>query len=291
MNTLGRAKFFSGGGTSFELKSSYPVYLLNRPALDRFLFESAQKAGVKTKIGERFQSYRKMKGKVKIKTDKKIYYSKLLIGADGANSTVGREAKLKYPSDYLVGVQTTATGDFDTVELWFGSKISPRFFAWLAPESESVARIGLATNPNAAEYYQKFLTQRIGKVVKPDVGGIIRGGLMERTAADHVMVVGDAACQIKPYSGGGINYGLISSQYCANAALSALEQNDFSEKFLMENYDAQWKKELGPAIKRGMVLLKLMNSPPVVMNGLFGFGKIASGMLRNLDMDLINVFV
>lgn len=291
MNILGRAKFFAPNGISFELRANYPVYLLDRPGLDKFLFESAKKAGAQTKVGERFLSYRKMKGKVKIKTDKKTYYSKLLIGADGANSTVGKQAELVYPSNYLVGVQTTAEGNFNSVELWFGSKISPKFFAWLAPENEERARIGLATNPNPSEYYQKFLIQRIGKVVKPDVGGIIRFGLMERTAADHVMVVGDAACQVKPYSGGGINYGLIASQYCANAALKSLEGKNFSENFLARNYDKEWKRELAPAIKRGMLLHKILKSPDFALTGIFGFGKILSRTFGRLDMDLINVFV
>src|SRR3989344_594280 len=292
MNSLKKAKFFSPNGSSLEMDASYPVYLLNRPGLDKFIFDSAVNEGAETRIGERFVSYRKMNGMLKVMTNNGVFHTKLLIGADGANSTVGREAGLKYPSTCQVGVQTTVEGDFENaVELWFGSKLSPNFFAWLAPEGNGKARIGLATNPHPGKYYQDFLTKRIGKVCRPDVGGIIRPGLMEKTSADSVMVVGDAACQIKPYSGGGINYSLIGAQFCTDAAVKALDNNNFSESFLRKNYDNEWKKELGPGIKRGMFLYKLLTSRDSVLNGLFAVGKLTTRFFKNLDMDLIKVFV
>ncbi len=291
VNTLGRAKFYSPSGINFSLRPRRPVYLLDRPGLDRFLFDQAVKAGAKVSLGERFLEYRKMNGHVKVKTDKGIHRSKILIGSDGANSTVGRQAGFTYPKNFLVGVQTTVTGSFDSTELWFGSKNCPRFFAWLVPENNETARIGLATNPNPSRYYESFLLKRIGRVEKPDVGGIIRFGLMKETAADNVMVVGDAACQVKPYSGGGIIFGLTASEVCASAAMKALDSKNFSGEFLMQNYDIVWKQKLGPAIKRGLALYKILTGFDKFTDFLFVFGKLGSKLFNKLDMDLINYFI
>ncbi len=242
VNVVKEARFHSPNGSSFVLKSKNPVYLLDRPGLDRYLFDLAGEAGVQTKVGEKFLSYKIVEDHVEVKTDKSMYKAKILIGADGANSMVGRQAGFDYPENYLVGVQTTASGNFDKVELWFGSKFSPKFFAWVAPENENVARIGLAADRNASKYYENFLMSRIGRVEKPDVGGIIRFGLMDRTSDERIMVVGDAACQVKPYSGGGIIFGLIASRICADAAIKALRHKDFSGRFFADIYYMCWNE-------------------------------------------------
>lgn len=292
VNTVGKAEFFSPSGRRVVLKSKNPVYLLDRPGLDKFLFDSAVKSGAKTRTGERFIGYRKLRNCLKVKTDKNTYKTKILVGADGANSTVGKQAELKYPENYLVGVQTTATGNFNNVELWIGSKFCPKFFAWVVPENNSVARIGLATNPNASKYYEEFLKMRIGRIEKPNVGGIIRFGLMENTSADRIMVVGDAACQVKPYSGGGIIYGLIGSKFAARAALDAIEYRRFDEDFLKESYDEKWKTVLGPAITRGMFLYKMISSKSdLFLNTILQTANLGTKIFNKLDMDLINVFV
>jgi len=291
INIIQDAKFHAPNGESFILKSKKPVYLLDRPGLDKYLFNMAQEAGVETKVGEKFISYKIVKDYVEVKTDKNTYKTKILIGADGANSTVGKEAALKYPESYLIGVQTTAPGNFDKVELWFGSDVSPKFFAWVVPETKNVARIGLATDKNAGNYYEEFLKKRIGNFEKPNVGGIIRFGVMERTSTDRVMVVGDAACQVKPYSGGGIIFGLIASRICADATIKSLKHKDFSSKFFLENYDKIWKSKLEKAIKRGIMVNNILSKKDSTINKLIKVGKIGSKIFGKVDMDLINLFI
>jgi geranylgeranyl reductase family protein len=291
VNTHREARFHSPNGSSFVLKSRKPVYLLDRPGLDRYLFDLAQEAGVETRKSEKFLSYKLMDDHIEVETDKKTYKTKILIGADGANSSVGKQAGFVYPENYLVGVQTTAHGNFDKVELWFGSKVSPNFFAWVAPENENIARVGLATNRNSSKYYEGFLKSRVGDFVKPDVGGVIRFGLMERTSTDRVMVVGDAACQVKPYSGGGIIFGITASKVCAEAAVNALRQKKFGEKFFKENYDDVWKSKIGGAIKRGMMLNRMMRSSDTKVSFMMKVGRLGTRLLSRMDMDLINYFV
>ncbi len=288
VNRIKSARFFSPNGNCLELKSKKPVYAIDRTALDNFLFDKAKNAEIRT--GERFESFRQMGDCIKIKTNKRVYSSKILIGADGANSLVRKQARLDYPKNILFGLQTTAKGNFnsESVELWFGSSIAPNFFAWVVPENENIARIGLATESNTIKFYNSFLKKRLGYTTRPDTGGIIRYGLMKETSADRVMLVGDAACQVKPFSGGGLIYGLIASKICADAAVKALEKNRFDKKFFKENYDNKWKEKLALPIIKGLMTRKFFNNiPDSGLNFLFYSVSHAKKFLENWDMDLL----
>lgn len=292
LNKVDKAKFFSPNGTSFMLKVNYDVYVISRPLLDKFLFKQAEKVGVKTKKPEKFEGFRKYKNGLKIKTNKSVYETKLLVGADGGHSTVAKAANIKQPEKFFIGVQTTAKGSFDptSAELWFGSDIAPDFFAWSVPISESYSRIGLATYSNPKPYYERFLKMKIGRVLKPDVGGIIKTGLIEDSVADRVLLVGDAASQMKPFSGGGITYGLIASNYCAAACLEALKNRKYDHSFLKDVYDKRWKKYFSMPIRMGLFYRKLIHIfNDWQLNLLFNFMHISKidNLFEKLDMDLL----
>lgn len=126
LNKIKSAKFFSPNGNCIELSPKYPVYVIDRAELDRFLFNQV-KERVDVKTGERFEKFKYVNGSVMIKTSKGSYYSKILIGADGPNSAVRRQMKIN-DKNSVIGMQTTVKGEFDSVELWFGSKVCPNFF-------------------------------------------------------------------------------------------------------------------------------------------------------------------
>ena len=64
------------------------------------------------------------------------------------------------------------------------------------------------------------------------------------------MVVGDAAGQVKPTSGGGIYYGLLCADIAADTLHRALQEGDFSAGML-SRYERKWKKRLGRELKIG----------------------------------------
>lgn len=291
VNKLEKGKFHASDGTSFILKSKTPAYVLDRTGLDRFLFNEAIKAGAETRT-ERFEGLRYDNNHIEVKTNRGIYETKVLIGADGANSTVAQKANIPMPKNIFVGLQTTVSGNFEQLaELWFGKKVAPNFFAWVVPENEEVARIGVGASVSPKPYYEKFLETRLGhNGFKPDVAGAMRFGIMKDTVADNVMLVGDAACQVKPFSGGGITYGLIAAQICANAVDKAFDENRFDYKMFKENYDLEWKKRLASGINRGMMLRRIFHTlPNYHINSLFKVIKLfGHGIVNKLDFDLLS---
>jgi digeranylgeranylglycerophospholipid reductase len=71
-----------------------------------------------------------------------------------------------------------------------------------------------------------------------------------RTSSDRVLVVGSAAGQVKPATGGGIYYGLLCADIAADNLHRALEHDNLTAGSLA-SYDRQWKKMLGREIRLG----------------------------------------
>ena len=236
VNKIKAAKFFSGD-RCFEIKSKHAVYVIDRAKYDRRLAAKAKAAGAKFKMQTKFLDLDVELGKncVKVKTSRGIYEAKIVVGADGPNSVVAKKSGVEMPKNILYGLQVrVGAGEFDAdaVELWFGDDVAPGLFAWVVPENKNIARVGLLTNKNPAAYLEKFLTRRFcGMKIKisDKTGDVIRYGLMKKTAGERVLLVGDAACHVKPFSAGGLVYNKITAEIAACAIVKSLRLNNFSE--------------------------------------------------------------
>jgi len=293
VNKVEKARFFSHDGNYIELKHKKPVYVIDRERFDKELAKKAQDAGVEIKTAK-FVDYEKDKECLKVNSTKGDFQTKLLVGADGPNSLVARVSGIKLPKNILTGVQSIIESKFDSdyVELWFSSEFAPDFFGWVIPESKTQARIGLATAKNVKERFKKFLKKRFDKPVKEKskLAGVIRFGLIEDSVTDRVLLVGDAASQVKPFSGGGLIYGLTGAKLAAEACIKCLEKNRYEHQFLKENYDDAWKRELTGPIMKGLFLNKTIHSfsdnKLSISFSLIRKGKFTK-LLEFLDMDLL----
>ncbi len=292
MNRMNKARFYSQDGNYLELKANYQVHVIDRHKLDDEIAKNAKRKGAKLLTSTKFENFKRVNGHLEVETTRGVFETKLLVGADGPNSDVAKTAGIKLPEEYVIGYQETIKDDFseNIAELWFGSKITPDFFAWVVPERKNWARVGLAAKKDAVNYFRSFVSRRFNRVFeKKDVlGGVIRFGLIKDSVADNVLLVGDAASQVKPYSGGGIIYGLVGARFAANACIKAVEEKRFDYNFLKENYDKRWKEKLALGIRRGMLLHRTLHFVPDWMLS-FGFtlAKPFSSLFSNLDMDLL----
>jgi len=297
VNRVSRARFFAGSA-GFELQSRRPFYVVDREKLDKFLFLRARQAGAATDMSILFRDFERTRngsdGYLTLSTSKGAVQARLLVGADGPVSTVAEKAGLERPANIMTGLQMTVPGEYDpdVVELIFSNELTPDFFGWVVPVGEKLARIGVAARTNAISGLKTLVEKRTGGSiaaddVKPDVAGKINFGLMNRTSKARVMLVGDAACQVKPFSGGGIVYGLLGAGYCANAAVKALKSGDFSAEFLKQEYDDRWKAHLAGPIKRGLLYRRILLGSDRRMSALFRIGKLAKPLLEGFDPDLL----
>jgi len=250
LNKIKLARFYSRG-EYFEVKSRKRMLLLDRGKYDSFLAGRAKKVGARIQLSTRFLGFEDGT----VLTDHGKLATNVLIGADGPNSSVAKSAGIKLPDNLLLAMQMNVKSHFDSdaAELHFGSSVAPGSFAWVVPENEETARVGLMTARNPNKYLDKFLKSKFGKAKTFNpTGDVVRYGLIEESVADNVILVGDAACQIKPFSAGGLVYNKIGAEIAGHAVLSATEEDDFSKKFLLENYDSRWKEELAWPITQGL---------------------------------------
>ena len=156
--------------------------------------------------------------------------------------------------DFVIGAQAEVEiRGIDEVEVYLGQEIAPGFFAWLVPTSPPMALVGLLSRRNPEFYLKKLISSlhAQGKVAS-DGGNLSYRGIplkpLDRTYGKRLLVVGDAAGQVKPTTGGGIHYGLMCADIAARNLSRALEKDNLSAKSLA-NYEREWKKKLGRELK------------------------------------------
>lgn len=257
LNTVKTARFRLGK-RCFEVSSPKRMIVMDRMGYDRYLAEKALENLVEIRTGERAMG---LDGDRIVTNRGNVYSSRVLIGADGPNSITAKLVGLKQPENILFTLQCVAKGFFekDVVELRFEPEFSKEGFAWIVPLSSNKARVGLATKDNPLPRMRILLKRLNLEATGKPIGDSVRFGVMNKTAAPKTVLVGDAACQVKPFSFGGLVYGRICSEIAGEACVKALEEGFFEEGFLAEVYDSKWKKTIGRALRKGLWMRGFFN--------------------------------
>ncbi|MCH7736160.1 MAG: NAD(P)/FAD-dependent oxidoreductase [Chloroflexi bacterium] len=240
-----------------RFQTQYPVArVVNRVAYVKSFADKAREAGAQYLLGRRVVRLEQQNDRVSVVTDDGTTEARSLVLAAGFGSQLNRQLGLGEPSDYVVGVQSLVeTEGVDEVEVYLGRDVAPGFFAWLVPTQPGYALAGLLVRKNAPERFADFVSARqaegkiTGPVDKPVCWGIPLRPL-RKTYTDRVVVVGDAAGQVKPTTGGGIFYSLLASEIASGALHKALREDKLSANHLGD-YQKQWKSLLSNELEVG----------------------------------------
>jgi geranylgeranyl reductase family protein len=264
-NEICGAVFYSPSGIEFRVKRSSPVTcVLNRELLDKHLAKLAMKAGAQYFAGSRVNSLVSKSGvvagvSVGRKRVNETVASNVVIDAEGCSSLLLKGVELQTLDRSMVvnaiqaEVDQVDDVDVDMVEVYLGRKYAPGFFAWIIPKKNGSAKVGLATKVgDPREYLRRFMQKHPvasrkltkSKITSLSMHPISLGGAIPKTYANGLLVVGDAASQVKPTTGGGIIFGLLCAKIAGEVAYEAIEKDDFSEKFL-SRYQLRWKRSIG----------------------------------------------
>lgn len=250
------ARVWGPSGKNLWLRSnSVQAIAIDRPRFDQLLAKRAVAAGATLMLGAQAHRFERREGCVQIaaQVGESVIHlqAPLLIGADGANSRVARWMGKKRQCEIIPAVKADIVfrgSGTDSIEIFVGNSIAPGWFGWIIPMHEGVARIGIGATRAPGRYFESFLhliRQKFGDfVVEETRQASLPLGPARDFVADRVMLVGAAARQTKPTTGGGIYFGIRAAQQAAATAIKAIEQGDCSKKVLT-GYERTWHRSEG----------------------------------------------
>jgi digeranylgeranylglycerophospholipid reductase len=266
LNQLRTVRFHAPSGETVEYSTSaVEAVVIDRVAFDRQLADAAVRAGVRMSFGYRVSSVEIDAGGVAVTVGGTTRRARACILACGAAYAAQRRLRLGFPRFLLHSAQAELPATrLRDVEVHFGADVAPQGFAWAVPvlrERPSV-RIGVMCDRHASWYFERLLgrlTSRWG-IERPDRcrprQKILPLGPIERTFADRMVVVGDAAGLVKATTGGGIYYSLLSATLAADTLIAALARNDLSADALSD-YQVRWRKRIGPELRWQLMLRRI----------------------------------
>lgn len=237
------------------------AYVLERRIFDYEVAKLAAEQGVEVVTKAYVYDLVKPNGhaegvKVLLKDEKVEVRAKVVIAADGVESRVGKWAGIDTTThirDMESCAQMTISGievDEDVLEFYFGDEVSPGGYLWIFPKGRTTANVGLgisvehAKRKAAIRYLEEFVSKRFpgAAVLTHIAGGVPCARTCDTIVRNNVMLVGDAAHQVNPLSGGGIISGMIGGMIAGQVAAEAIGMNDLAH---LAEYEKRWHKRLG----------------------------------------------
>ncbi len=267
-NRINKIRLVSPAGKYVDLDLPFECGILNRRIFDHDLAALAAKSGSEVFTKANVTNVKFEVGKLPVVEiihigQKKLVEAKIVIAADGVESRIARCAGIRTQTK-LVDIEPCAQMvmedidvDGDRIDFYFGLNLAPGGYVWIFPKSDSCANVGLGFNAamsngkTALTLLKEFYSEHFpnGKCLTTIAGGVPVANSLKTLVTDNFMVVGDAAHQVNPLSGGGILSVMSGGKKAGTVAANAIQKGDFSQKFL-NNYSRDWNKTVGKEHER-----------------------------------------
>ena len=260
-NEISAAHFHVGGpdtpGHRFYRDETISV-VIDRVGLDRVLADAAADAGADVRTHHTVTGVQPSQHHVDVEVQAPDgptqFRARMVVGADGPTSRTRDALGIEPPGELLHGVlgfdpTPDAAGHVD-VHL-----IVPGFFAWRIPRGQAGVEYGIAGSPGPQlrDRFQRFLAS-YDVSLTDRCSGAIPIGPPPSTVADRGLVVGDAAAQTKPFTGGGILYGMQAADIAAAAV-------DPMDPGTLQRYERRWRRALAREVRLGAWVRRAYDLP------------------------------
>jgi geranylgeranyl reductase family protein len=252
------------GPDGTQLRLRHPearALVIDRRRTRGALLNAAAEAGVELLAPARCVSAAPGSLRIRLGDREETVETCVIVGADGVPSTVARSFGLGAPQWLLPARQIHLSGRLeaeDEVEVHIGCAVAPGFFAWAVPAEPGELRVGIACGPSEDPEPRLEALRERSYPGRPRARGAatIPLGAALPSIADGALLVGDAAGQVKPISGGGIYTGARCAAIAGRiAAWAALSGRTTAED--LRPYEQQWQAEIGNEIAFGMEIHRL----------------------------------
>ncbi|MEP6647144.1 MAG: NAD(P)/FAD-dependent oxidoreductase [Saprospiraceae bacterium] len=242
-------------------------YVVDRRRFDRYLMTQAERAGVEVWLKTEGLGYKVNPDGtctvfLKRFNEEINVQAKVLVGADGLQSQVGKWAGLhthiKLPE--LASCLQFVVDNVETnglLEIITGHEWAPGGYAWVFPKGHGYAEIGLGvsttmTQKNAQWHVDHFIKNSFfkerfehSKVLEIQGGGVPLAAPLKTQFADHLILVGDAARHVNPITGGGIHTALSGGAIAGNFLGAFLQKNMAATSDHLSQYQEEWLNIMG----------------------------------------------
>ena len=251
---LGEKHFFPWGSKCSDL-DNITVY---RHVFDRALADKAVEGGVKMLTNTLIKDAFVKSNKIIVGYEKGIIESKLVVFADGPNTSAYRKFGIGFKPEAdktIVSVVCEVKWENNPLnhyESYYGYDISPWGYGWIFPKRDTVnVGIGCLYSELQSSIIESlnYILQKYpltsdklkGRKITWLSSALIPVAPAKQIFGERMLVVGDAAGMVDPVTGGGIVQAINGGELAGMVCVMALEENNFSSTFLSQ-YQRLWHK-------------------------------------------------
>ena len=254
LNEVTTARFVSPQGADLVHRTrAVEAVVIDRARFDQELALDAARCGATVRFGTRVRGVAIDDAQVAVDVGESApIRARACVLATGGRYAFHRPLGLDLPTHYLHTAQRELPASRPgVVEVHFGRGLAPGGFGWIVPVwrgDRPFARVGVMAESRAPEHFARMI-DRVGDrwgleaLAEPPRQKILPLSSIARTFRDRLLVIGDAAGLVKPTTGGGIYYSLLSAGLAADVLLAALADGDLSARRLSD-YQRRWKAQL-----------------------------------------------
>jgi digeranylgeranylglycerophospholipid reductase len=258
---LQRAELVSPGGASctvsWPASGNEEILVVDRGQLDRSLAEQARRAGAAIRAGARVDGIEVEARRVALEMGAARVSARACVLACGVSYRLHRQLGFALPAQMVHTAQVEVDAEpADAVELYFGRHVAPDGFLWVVPirrGDRPGLKVGALARGDAGSCLARFLERpRVWARLRSSAGRVVRRILplepAPQTAADRILLVGDAGGFTKPTTGGGIYYSLLTASLAADTLIEGFQAGRLDAEFLAR-YESRWEIELGADLR------------------------------------------
>ncbi|MCS7129052.1 MAG: NAD(P)/FAD-dependent oxidoreductase [Candidatus Caldarchaeum sp.] len=252
-----------------EVKIPQIGYNINKSLFIQEIAAQAAEYGADIHVREEVSAVVRQDSKYLVKTSRETYQAKVVIGADGYNSTVARSLGVSERPEPIPTVQYIMANcklkHPDAVRFYLGNKLAPGGYAWIFPRSEKLAEVGIGVRGGVAKEYLDAFVKKFSdelasaRIIDYRGAPVPIGGAISESVFDGAMLVGDAAGHVIPLTGAGIHSSVAAGLAAGRVAADAVKEGDTSKQRLSQFYKLyeNWLSRINRSLKAMRAVEKL----------------------------------
>jgi digeranylgeranylglycerophospholipid reductase len=253
---------------------SWKGYIIDKPKFLKKLLDAASYKGVEARFGNKVADVKRennfMKVFVKKNGEIESLAAKIVLGCDGYASLITKKffnsTKIEYISCFQYTLSKCDIEDEHSLSFYLGSSTAPLGYLWIFPKGNGVANVGVGVRKGSPKFYlEKFIQKHSSIFQNSEIlsfGGapVIISGQLPKITSDNLIICGEAAGQVIPFTGAGIHTGIVAGKIAGVIAAEAIKSNDLNDEALIiykKRFDEAFGKNIERSLKAMRVFEKL----------------------------------